>query len=87
MTHNGLKIAGYTDQPDTKISLVNSNKEAEERLLRVIDQLAEDPDVDKRMLAIGKTNLEIGFMALNRSIFRPKRLRFPTDIDGPTVDG
>lgn len=82
MTHNGLKIAGYTDQPDAKIAQVNAYKKMEETLLRTLDHLAQDPNVDKRWLVTGRTDLEKGFMSVNRAIFRPERLRFPTDEPG-----
>jgi hypothetical protein len=85
-------IKGYTHQGDEKLALVNANKEAEERLLRVIDRLQRDglpvsteagavnfaiPDF--RWLAIAKTHFQEGFMALNRSIMQPTRISLPED--------
>lgn len=72
--HQGLPVAGYKPQNDANVDLVNRNKYLEELILRVIDELGVDPNVDKRWLAIGKTNIEQGFMAINRSIFNPKRI-------------
>jgi hypothetical protein len=80
-----LPVAGYTSQTDEAIALVNENKLAEERLLRVIDLLVgreqTDPGnaVDQRWVAIAKTHFQEGFMALNRSIFRPTRIALPDD--------
>jgi hypothetical protein len=69
-----LPVKGYTPQSDEKIALVDGNKMQEEQILRVMDLYAERPDIDKRWLAIARTHLEIGFMALNRSVFQPQRL-------------
>ena len=76
-THDGLPVAGYRKQSDKNVMLVNGNKTMEEALLRTIDMLAEDGEVDGRWLAIARTNIEQGFMALNRSIFRPARVSLP----------
>lgn len=72
--HQGLPVAGYRPQEDVKVALVNANKQAEERVLRILDALAEQPETDKRWLAIGRTAIEQGFMAVNRSIFQPARI-------------
>ena len=78
--HEPLPVAGYTAQPATHIELVNVNKVAEEYLLRVIDELTTKLEIDPRWLAIARTNFEIGFMSLNRSIFRPQRVTLPDDV-------
>lgn len=72
--HQSLPVAGYRPQADAKVALVNANKQAEERVLRILDALAEQPETDKRWLAIGRTAIEQGFMAVNRSIFQPARI-------------
>lgn len=77
--HKPLPVAGYVAQGDEKIALVNRNKEIEERALRILDELANLPSVDKRWLAIGRTDLEKAFMSINRSIFQPVRVRLPED--------
>lgn len=90
--HAGLPVKGYQAQSGEKVALVNHNKEMEERLLRIIDSLMTGPlsisiapvsvnhaEADKRWLAIAKTHFEIGFMALNRSIFQPARIPLPED--------
>lgn len=74
--HNGLPVAGYQPQSEAAIGLVNGNKQIEEILLRRLDELANCSDIDKRWLAIGRTSIEQGFMAINRSIFRPGRVSF-----------
>lgn len=77
--HKGLPVAGYQTQSAANVSAVNANKEIEEIVLRMLDALAVDPAVDKRWLAIGRTSIEKGFMAVNRSIFQPSRIKLPTD--------
>jgi len=78
----GLPIGGYRDQNSSAIELVNHNKHAEERILRTIDHLMTLDGVDKRWLAIGRTAIEQGFMALNRGVFVPSRIaQLPEDKD------
>jgi cytochrome c-type biogenesis protein CcmH/NrfG len=71
--HPGLPVPGYLPQSDQAVAKVRKMKEAEERVLRLLDALAADPEIDKRWLAIGRTSVEQGFMAINRSVFRPAR--------------
>lgn len=74
---DGLPVAGYRPQPARALELVNANKLVEERVLRILDELAAMPDLDKRWLAIGRTEIERGFMAINRAIFQPSRVEIP----------
>lgn len=78
--HEGLPVPGYRPQSSEAVELVKVNKELEERVLRVLDALAGLGEViDQRWLAIGRTHIEQGFMAVNRSIFRPGRVALPED--------
>ncbi len=82
--HQGLPVAGYVPQSDAKVAMVNEHKLIEERLLRRIDELLENgaaPGQTMRWLSIAKTNLELGFMALNRAVFMPQRVKLPEDTD------
>ena len=72
-------IKGYQNVSSEKQDLVNQNKEAEERILRQLDHLAQQSFVDHRWLAIGRTAIEDAFMAINRSIFAPSRVKLPED--------
>jgi hypothetical protein len=73
--HQGLPVAGYRPQNEENIRLVNDSKQLEEIVLRMLDSLqAREADVDQRWLAIGRSHIELGFMAINRSVFRPQRL-------------
>lgn len=82
--HQGLPVAGYKPQSEEKVALGNENKALEERVLRQMDQLAALPagTVDPRWFSIARTQLEQGFMALNRSIFQPGRASLPEDLQG-----
>lgn len=75
--HNGLPVSGYRSQSSNNVALVNRNKEIEERVLRIFDELRENADVDQRWLAIGRTSIEQGFMAVNRAVFKPGRVSLP----------
>jgi hypothetical protein len=77
--HNGLPVAGYRPQSTAKVDLVNRNKEIEEQVLRVLDDLAKQPGIDPRWFAIGRTAIEQGFMAVNRAVFQPSRVSLPGD--------
>jgi len=79
--HDGLPVHGYKAQDDTRVRLVNENKIAEEQLLRLLDDMKAKPDeFDQRWLALARTQIEIGFMSLNRAIFRPSRIDLPEDF-------
>lgn len=73
--HKPMPVAGYTEQSDLRVATVNAMKQAEEGILRALDILAEKSDIDKRWLSIGRTHIEQGFMAVNRSVFRPQRIK------------
>lgn len=75
--HQGLPVAGYKPQSERNIELVNKNKQAEEQLLRALDEMRNQTAIDQRWLAIARTHFEEGFMALNRSIFKPGRVTLP----------
>lgn len=65
------KIKGYRDLSEREIGLMNDAKSKAEDLGKLIDVLGEMPDIDKRWLAIAKTDLQKGFMSLVRSIAKP----------------
>ena len=79
MTNIGLPVGGYVPQPDEAVARVNRNKEIEERVLRILDELRDHPLTDQRWLAVGRTHIEQGFMAVNRSIFKPHRVHLPEE--------
>jgi len=80
--HQGLPVSGYKPQSDENVKIVNGFKQDEERILRKLDELAASAEpgaVDGRWFAIGRTQLEQAFMAINRSIFQPGRVKLPED--------
>jgi hypothetical protein len=85
VTHDGLPVQGYRPQSAERVARVNAMKTAEENVLRMLDALLDDPDTDKRWLHIARTNIEQGFMAANRSIFKPSRLTLPGDTVAATL--
>ena len=74
-----LPVSGYKPQTQEKVYVVNGFKADEERLLRKLENLQGSGLCDPRWLAIGKTQLEQAFMAINRSVFQPGRVDLPED--------
>lgn len=84
--HVGLPVKGYQKQSDTAVAIVNQNKLLEERVLRQIETIVMAgltselrPPADQRWIAIARTHIEQGFMALNRAVFQPGRVALPED--------
>ncbi len=79
--HKPLPVPGYTEQSPESVAKVKQFKEAEERLLRVLDDLAVGTmdSRDMRWLSIGRTHMETAFMCIYRSIFKPQRIKLPED--------
>ena len=68
------KIAGYRELTDEEIQYVNMIKEKEADLENTVDILGKFPDIDPRWLAIGRTDIQKGLMALTRAVTRPTSL-------------
>ena len=49
----------------------------EEQVLQAFDDLAARRDIDKRWLAIARTDLERAFMGAHRAILAPPRKQLP----------
>ena len=77
--HEGLPVAGYQPQSDERVQLVNENKVTAERILRAIERDTKNGLLDPRWAAIARTDIEKGFMALNRAVFQPSRAKLPED--------
>jgi hypothetical protein len=83
----GPPVSGYRSQSDANIALVNEFKVDEERLLRKIDALMNEvPESTSAMvtdqfgwLLEARSHIQIGFMALNRAVFQPGRVKLPED--------
>lgn len=90
--HQPLPVAGYTPQPEENVALVNEGKEIQERVLRYLDKIASvavqreehgrefgKGKIGMRELALGRTNIETGFMWAFRAVFNPTRIALPED--------
>ena len=77
MQHDEIK--GFTDQSAKNKLYVNRNKDIEERLRRIIDDMKGQPEFDQRLVAVASTQFQGAFMFLNRAIFQPQRIRLPGD--------
>lgn len=77
-----MPVHGYKPQSKGAVDTVNVMKEMEERVLRLLDdlQLSGELPIDGRWLAIGRTHIQQGFMAVARSVFQPARVILPEDI-------
>lgn len=71
MKDQHTKITGYRDLSQFEIDSMNRAKEIGVTLGNLIEQLEVDNDIDKRWLAIAKTDLQKGIMSLVRSIAQP----------------
>lgn len=68
------KIKGYRELDPSEVALINAIKDHAERVGNVVESLERNPDgldLDARWVAIAKTNLQQGFMALTRAIAKP----------------
>lgn len=72
MENQHRKIAGYRELNEGEIAAMNEVKMKGEELGQLIMKMEETSlDVDKRWLAIGRTHLQEGLMALTRAIAKP----------------
>jgi len=71
MENQHKKIAGYRDLSQEEIDLMNEGKILAEQCGEFINKLSGTESTDKRNVALGKTNLQQGFMWAIRSIAKP----------------
>ena len=65
------KIIGYRDLSQEEIDLMNEGKVLAEQCGAFIAKLEAIDSVDKRCVALGKTNLQQGFMWAIRGVAKP----------------
>lgn len=65
------KIIGYRELNQTELIAINRMKDIAEDIGAMLEELETCDGIDKRWLAIGKTDLQKGFMAVIRSIAQP----------------
>lgn len=73
-TAHSDKVKAYRKLSPAEINQINEIKETELRVGAIVGQVSNLPGVDPRWLAIAKTDLEKGFMALVRSVAKPEAL-------------
>ncbi len=76
------KIKGYRNLEDWEVTLINMAKDMESKVLSFISEISDTTSLssldaiklcpDPRWLAIAKTDLQKGFMALVRAIAKPE---------------
>ena len=66
------KIKGYRDLTEVEIGAMNDCKSVAVEVGILCDKVASMVGVDSRWVAIAKTDLQKGFMALIRSIAKPE---------------
>lgn len=66
------QIKGYRDLSQAEIDAMNACKEVAVQVGVLCDKVMAMDGVDKRWVAIGKTQLQQGFMALIRGIAQPE---------------
>lgn len=71
MDNQHKKIKGYRDLSQTEIDLMNEGKALSVQVGEYIEKLQANTDLDQRWVAIGKTDLQKGFMSAIRSIAQP----------------
>ena len=71
MENQHRQIKGYRELNQDEIDLMNAVKELGPAISSVVDKLMSLDSTDKRWVAIGKTDLQKGLMALTRSIAKP----------------
>ena len=71
MDNQHKKIKGYRDLSQQEIDDMNESKELAAQVGNLIEKLESINSIDKRWLAIAKTDLQKGFMSLVRSIAQP----------------
>lgn len=71
MDNQHKKITGYRDLSQEEIDAMNKSKALASQVDDFIQELEKNGYVDKRWLAIAKTDLQKAFMALTRSIAKP----------------
>ncbi|MFN7306967.1 MAG: hypothetical protein ACK5TQ_10350 [Acetobacteraceae bacterium] len=71
MENQHRKITGYRELTEVEINAMNIIKARGEQLAQLLDDLGNLPDVDKRALAIARTEFQTGLMWATRAVARP----------------
>ena len=71
MENQHREITGYRELSREEIDLMNMVKGLACRVGAELEIVNQAPDTDKRWVAIARTHLQEGFMALTRAIAKP----------------
>lgn len=71
MENQHRQISGYRELTQQEIDAMNAVKAKAEEVGMQLDALAQLPGIDKRALAIAKTDLQTGFMWAVRAVAQP----------------
>lgn len=71
MDNQHKQITGYRDLSQAEIDAMNQCKDFAKQCGQLIELMEQTPEIDKRWLAIAKTDLQKGFMSLVRSVAQP----------------
>lgn len=71
MENQHREIKGYRELNEHEIACMNGVKELAQKVGEIITSLDQMDETDKRWIAIAKTDLQKGFMSLNRAIAQP----------------
>jgi len=68
---NKQEISGYRVLSEEEIALVNKIKAKAVEIGELVDLLTAMDSTDKRWVEIGVTDIQKGFMSLNRAVTKP----------------
>lgn len=71
MDNQHRQIKGYRELSQDEIDAMNRIKTAGASIGELLDEVSKIADVDQRWVAVAKTHLQQGFMALTRSVAKP----------------
>ena len=71
MDNQHKKIKGYRDLSQEEIDLMNEVKDLASKCGALVEKLESAEGLEKRWIAIGKTDLQKGFMSVIRGIAQP----------------
>lgn len=80
MTKTSPAILGFQHLSEETTKLANHFKMMEESIHRLLDA-TQGTDLDPRWIAIARTKIHEGFMALNRANFKPGRVAGTIDLN------
>ena len=64
-------IKGYRDLTEAEIKLMNDVKAIAEAVGNLVEGISSQDNTDKRWVSIARSQLQLGFMALTRSVAQP----------------